>query len=63
MQFFKQKNTRINKKILLLFLQTYFYNDIKRLYNAKGNIRKQAKAIRYSSPDTLYAYLYCIFPA
>ena len=34
MQFFKQKNTRINKKILLLFLQTYFYNDIKRLYNA-----------------------------
>lgn len=61
MQFFKQKNTRINKKILLLFLQTYFYNDIKRLYNAKGNIRKQAKAIRYSSSDTSYAYLYCIF--
>lgn len=42
---------------------THFYNDFKRLYNAKGNTRKQAKAIRYSSPGTSYAYLYCIFPA
>lgn len=40
---------------------THFYNDFKRLYNAKGNTRKQAKAIRYSSPGTSYAYLYCIF--
>ena len=40
---------------------THFYNDVKRLYNAKGNTRKQAKAIRYSSPGTSYAYLYCIF--
>lgn len=41
---------------------THFYNDFKRLYNAKGNTRKQAKAIRYSSPGMSYAYLYCIFP-
>lgn len=40
---------------------THFYNDFKRLYNAKGNTRKQAKAIRYSSPGMSYAYLYCIF--
>lgn len=40
---------------------THFYNDFKRLYNAKGNTRKQAKAIRYSSPGTSYAYLYRIF--
>ncbi len=40
---------------------THFYNDFKRIYNAKGNIRKQAKAIRYSSPDTSCAYLYYIF--
>lgn len=40
---------------------THFYNDFKHLYNAKGNTRKQAKAIRYSSPGTSYAYLYCIF--
>ena len=50
-------------KKLLLFLQTYFYNDFKRLYNAKGNTRKQAKAIRYSIPNTPYVYLYCIFLA
>lgn len=42
---------------------THFYNDFKRIYNAKGNTRKQTKAIRYSSPDTSHAYLYCIFPA
>ena len=42
---------------------THFYNDFKRIYNAKGNTRKQAKAIRYSSPDTSYAYLYRIFSA
>ena len=42
---------------------THFYNDFKRLYNAKGNTRKQAKAIRHSIPNTPYAYLYCIFPA
>lgn len=41
---------------------THFYNDFKRLYNAKGNTRKQAKAIRHSIPNTPYAYLYCIFP-
>ena len=35
------------KKILLLFLQTYFYNDFKRLYRPKGYTRKQAKGIRY----------------
>ena len=63
MQFFKQKNTRINKKILLLFLQTYFYNDIKRLYRPKGYTRKQAKAIRYSSPNIQDAYLCRIFLA
>ena len=40
---------------------THFYNDFKRIYNAKGNTRKQAKAIRYSSPGMSYAYLYCIF--
>ena len=49
-------------KKLLLFLQTYFYNDFKRLYRQKGYTRKQAKAIRYSSPNTPYVYLYCIFP-
>ena len=48
-------------KKLLLFLQTYFYNDFKRLYNAKGNTRKQAKAIRYSSPNIQDAYLCRIF--
>lgn len=42
---------------------THFYNDFKRIYNAKGNTRKQAKAIRHCIPDTQYAYLYCIFPA
>lgn len=40
---------------------THFYNDFKRLYNAKGNTRKQAKAIRYSSPNIQDAYLCCIF--
>ena len=40
---------------------THFYNDFKRIYNAKGNTRKQAKAIRHSIPNTPYAYLYCIF--
>lgn len=42
---------------------THFYNDFKRLYNAKGNTRKQAKAIRHSIPNTPHAYLCCIFPA
>lgn len=49
------------KKFLLLFLQTHFYNDFKRLYNAKGNTRKQTKAIRYSITNTPSVYLYCIF--
>lgn len=37
---------------------THFYNDFKRIYNAKGNTRKQAKAIRHCIPDTQHAYLY-----
>lgn len=49
------------KKFLLLFLQTHFYNDFKRLYRPKGYTRKQTKAIRYSSPNIQDAYLYCIF--
>lgn len=50
-------------KKLLLFLQTYFYNDFKRLYRQKGYTRKQAKGIRYSSPNTQDAYLCRIFLA
>lgn len=42
---------------------THFYNDFKRIYNAKGNTRKQAKAIRYSSPNIQDAYLCRIFLA
>ena len=41
----------------------HFYNDFKRIYNAKGNTRKQAKAIRHCISSTQYAYLYCIFSA
>lgn len=41
----------------------HFYNDFKRIYNAKGNIRKQTKAIRHCISNTQHAYLYCIFPA
>lgn len=41
----------------------HFYNDFKRIYNAKGNTRKQAKAIRHCISNTQHAYLYCIFPA
>lgn len=40
---------------------THFNNDFKRIYNAKENTRKQAKAIRHSIPNTPYAYLYRIF--
>lgn len=42
---------------------THFYNDFKRIYNAKGNTRKQTKPIRHSIPDKPYAYLCRIFPA
>ena len=35
---------------------THFYNDFKRIYNAKGNTRKQAKAIRHCIPNTQCAY-------
>lgn len=42
---------------------THFYNDFKRIYNVKGNTRKQAKAIRHCIPNTQRAYLYCIFSA
>ena len=49
------------KKILLLFLQTYFYNDFKRLYRPKGYTRKQAKGIRYNKELGLHVYLCCIF--
>ena len=42
---------------------THFYNDFKRLYNAKGNTRKQAKAILHCIPNTSNVYLCCIFPA
>ncbi len=42
---------------------THFNNDFKRIYNAKGNTRKQAKAILHCIPNTLNVYLCCIFPA
>lgn len=42
---------------------THFNNDFKRIYNAKGNTRKQAKAILHCIPNTPNVYLCCIFPA
>ena len=40
---------------------THFYNDFKRIYNAKGNTGKQAKAIRHSIIPTRSAHIYTAY--
>ena len=40
---------------------THFYNDFKRIYNAKGNTGKQAKAIRHSIIPIRSAHIYTAY--